>query len=208
MEDGGSYNSMMPYQSGHDSSSSTLDHLKPYMSLEGHCKEFMSSCETTTMDYYSKANPPFITTFNDYHAPNYKEAMDNGEDDRMAICNAHLMVNESFPPLGTDGVNLIQSSTGSCSQWCRTNTPCSLHNPLYSTRPQHDGMNSTIQQVQFSRESHYQRWLDEMMESQTIHRVLGDEGINFQNDNNVRPTPLLLNISSGSNDHCYIKNIF
>lgn len=207
MEDGGSYNSMMPYQSGHDSSGSTLDHLKPYLSLEGHYKEHMSSCETVAMDY-SKANPPFIRAFNDYHAPNYKEAMDNGEDDRMAVCNSHLMVNESFPLLGIDGVNPIQSSTGSCSQWCRTITPCSLHNPLYSTCPQHDGMNPTIQQVQFSCEPHYQQWLDEMMESQTFQRVLGDEGINFQHDSGVRPTPLLLNRSSGSNDHCYIKNIF
>jgi len=181
--------------------------VKPYLGLEGHYKALMSSCGTAAMDYYSKANPLFIAALKDYHAPNYKEVMSNGEEDRIAVSNAHLMVNKSFPLLGIDGVNHIQSSTGSCSQWCCTITPCSLHNPLYSTCPQHYGMNPTIQQVQFSCEPHHQQWFNEMMESQTIQKVLGDEGSNFANNSSVGPPPILLSRSLGTNDQCHIKNI-
>lgn len=191
VEGGGSYNLKMPYQRCHENLSSSVGNLKPYLSLEGHYKAFMSSCETAAIDYYSKANLPFITDLKDYHPPNHKEATGNDEEDRMAVNNAHLIANESFPLFGIDGVNPIQSSTGSCSQWCCTITPCSLHNPLYSTCPQHYGMNPTIQQVHFSCEPQHQQWMDGMMESHTIQKVLGDEGTDFQNNNSVGPTTLL-----------------
>jgi len=97
VEGGGSYNFNIPYQSGHERLSSSVGHLNPYLILEGHYKAFMSSCETKTMDYYSKANPLFITTLKDYHAPNHKEAIGNGEEDILVVSNAHLIANERFP---------------------------------------------------------------------------------------------------------------
>lgn len=207
MEGGGSYNFMMPYHNGDENLSSGAGHVKPYPGLEGHYKALVPSCGTTTMDNYSKVNPLFIASLKDYHSPNSKEVMDNGEDDRIVVSNAHLMVNKSFPLLGTDDVNHIQSNTGSCPQWCCSITPCSLHNPLHSSCPQHYGMNPAIQQVQFSYKPHHQQWFNEMMESQTIQKMLGEEGTNSAHNNSIGPPPILLSRSLGTNDQSHIKNI-